>query len=79
MDKTMLVRLSDRASFDPARVILVNFNGQTPSGKPCVSVYFSDDLRYQTFAGEEMDAFKRWHDDHSTGDYQKGGSKELGW
>ncbi len=69
MDKTMLVRLSDKTSFDPSRVMLVNLDGRTPDGNPCASVFFSDDLRYKTFAGDELKAFKRWHADHSTDDY----------
>ncbi len=69
MDKTMLVRLSDKTSFDPSRVMLVNLDGRRAGGAPCVTVFFTDDLRYETFTGDEMEAFKRWHADHSTGDY----------
>ena len=61
MDKVQLVRLSDKISFNPEKVTWVNFRGD----RAHVGVGEPEELCFQ---GEELEAFKRWHADHSTGD-----------
>ena len=80
MDKKILVCLSDNIAFNPDHLAFVRRGQSGHGGKPLAALSFGGPIECQLgIEGEELKAFNRWLDDHSTGDYLKGGSKELGW
>ncbi len=68
MDTTRLVRLSKTLSFNPARIILARSGRLSGDGMPYTFVRVSEG-EPMILSGEELEAFKRWLADHSTGDY----------
>ena len=72
MDKTMLVRLSDKTSLNPALITFVCFGAHL--GELKAAIYFGggEDDDYLTVVGDEALAFERWLANHSTNDYLPG-------